>query len=101
MHEPFMFVLKTKILQDFDRRCLGSARYLDLYFLNKGPGARAGHFPSFFSLFYNAKNPFFRKISMALCMRDHRVGDTSGQLAKPQEMGLARRGFTSGASSPS
>ena len=29
---------------------------------NKGPGARAGHFPSFFSLFYNAKNPFFRKI---------------------------------------
>ena len=22
MHEPFMFVLKTKILQDFDRRCL-------------------------------------------------------------------------------
>ena len=30
--------------------------------LNKGPGARAGHFPSFFSLFYNAKNPFFRKI---------------------------------------
>ena len=39
--------------------------------------------------------------SMALCMGDHRVGDTSGQLAKPQEMGLARRGFTSGASSPS
>jgi len=30
--------------------------------INKGPGARAGHFPSFFSLFYNAKNPFFRKI---------------------------------------
>ena len=29
---------------------------------NKGPGARAGHFPSFFSLFYNAKNHFFRKI---------------------------------------
>ena len=25
---------------------------------NKGPGARAGHFPSFFSLFCNAKNPF-------------------------------------------
>ena len=22
VHEPFMFVLKTKILQDFDRRCL-------------------------------------------------------------------------------
>ena len=40
-------------------------------------------------------------VSMALCMGDHRVGDTSGQLAKPQEMGLARRGFTSGASSPS
>ena len=33
-----------------------------LVFPNKGPGARAGHFPSFFSLFYNAKNPFFRKI---------------------------------------
>jgi len=29
---------------------------------NKGPGARAGHFPSFFSLFYNARNPFFSKI---------------------------------------
>ena len=40
-------------------------------------------------------------VSMALRMGDHRVGDTSGQLAKPQEMGLARRGFTSGASSPS
>ena len=28
---------------------------------NKGPGARAGHFPSFFSLFCNAKNPFFQQ----------------------------------------
>ena len=27
--------------------------------------------------------------------------DTSGQLAMPQAMGLARRGFTSGTSSPS
>ena len=26
-------------------------------------GTRAGHFPSFFSLFYNAKNPFFSKIA--------------------------------------
>ena len=35
-----------------------------MFFLKdyKGPGARAGHFPSFFSLFYNAKNPFFSKI---------------------------------------
>jgi hypothetical protein len=40
-------------------------------------------------------------VSMALCMGDNRVGDTSGQLAMPQEMGLARRGFTSGTSSPS
>ena len=31
-------------------------------------------------------------VSMALCMGDNRVGDTSGQLAMPQEMGLARRG---------
>ena len=30
-------------------------------------------------------------VSMALCMGDNRVGDTSGQLAMPQEMGLARR----------
>jgi hypothetical protein len=28
-------------------------------FENKWPGARAGHFPSFFSLFYNAKKSFF------------------------------------------
>ena len=28
---------------------------------NKGPGARAGHFPSFFSLFYNAKKSFFQQ----------------------------------------
>jgi len=30
-------------------------------------------------------------VSMALCMGDNRVGDTSGQLAMPQGMGLARR----------
>ena len=36
--------------------------YFDSFLYHKGPGARAGHFPSFFSLFYNAKNPFFRKI---------------------------------------
>ena len=40
-------------------------------------------------------------VSMALCMGDNRAGDTSGQLAMPQEMGLARRGFTSGTSSRS
>ena len=40
-------------------------------------------------------------VSMALCMGDNRVGDTSGQLAMPPEMGLARRGFSSGTSSPS
>ena len=40
-------------------------------------------------------------VTMALCMGDHRVGDTSGLLPKPQKMGLARRGFSSGASSPS
>ena len=44
---------------------------------------------------------FIDYVSMALCMGDNRVGDTSGQLAMPQEMGLARRGFTSGTSSPS
>ena len=37
---------------------------------------------------------FIDYVSMALCMGDNRVGDTSGQLAMPQEMGLARRGFT-------
>ena len=35
---------------------------------------------------------FIDYVSMALCMGDNRVGDTSGQLAMPQEMGLARRG---------
>ena len=35
---------------------------------------------------------FTDNVSMALCMGDNRVGDTSGQLAMPQEMGLARRG---------
>ena len=31
-------------------------------------------------------------VSMALCMGDNRVGDTSDLLDLPQEMGLARRG---------
>ena len=33
---------------------------------NKGPGARAGHFPSFFSLFYNAKKSFFQQDPLLL-----------------------------------
>ena len=32
VHEPFMFVLKTKILQDFDRRCLISKLIRGLQF---------------------------------------------------------------------
>ena len=72
VHEPFMFVLKTKILQDFDRRCLKVA----LCFSGV----------NFVSL------NFTDYVSMALCMGDNRVGDTSDLLDLPQEMGLARRG---------
>ena len=35
---------------------------------------------------------FIDYVSMALCMGDNRVGDTSDLLDLPQEMGLARRG---------
>ena len=35
---------------------------------------------------------FYHCVSMALCMGDNRVGDTSDLLDLPQEMGLARRG---------
>ena len=48
----------------FQKNAFIDSNLIKLWLLekNKGPGARAGHFPSFFSLFYNAKNPFFRKI---------------------------------------
>jgi len=58
------------------------------------------HISLHFSVNFVSLN-FTDYVSMALCMGDNRVGDTSGQLAMPQEMGLARRGFTSGTSSPS
>ena len=35
---------------------------------------------------------FIDYVSMALCMGDNRVGDTSDLLDLPQEVGLARRG---------
>jgi len=35
---------------------------------------------------------FIDYVSMALCMGDNRVGDTSDLLDLPQEMGLPRRG---------
>ena len=35
---------------------------------------------------------FIDYVSMALCMGDNRVGDTSDLLDLPQEMGLRRRG---------
>ena len=35
---------------------------------------------------------FIDYVSMARCMGDNRVGDTSDLLDLPQEMGLARRG---------
>ena len=35
---------------------------------------------------------FIDYVSMALCMGDNRVGDTSDLLALPQEVGLGRRG---------
>ena len=35
---------------------------------------------------------FIDYVSMALCMGDNRVGDTSDLLDLPQEVGLGRRG---------
>ena len=35
VHEPFMFVLKTKILQDFDRRCLNSIQFNSFFAMRR------------------------------------------------------------------
>ena len=63
--------------------CIGRGERPSKLYLKVAPGPRPVAFVSL---------NFTDYVSMALCMGDNRVGDTSDLLDLPQEMGLARRG---------
>ena len=65
------------------------AKFLEPRFVHSGPRLKVAL--RFSGVNFVSLN-FIDYVSMALCMGDNRVGDTSDLLDLPQEMGLGRRG---------